>query len=42
MAVADPVFGGRGSVNCHRQGGSPCLRHKVLSGGDREGGDREG
>ena len=37
--VADPGFGGRGGVNCHRQGRSPCSRHEVPSGGRvREGG----
>ena len=39
LAVADPGFGGRGGVNCHRQGRSPCSRHEVPSGGRvREGG----
>ena len=37
--VADPGFGGRGGVNCHKQGRSPCSRHEVTSGG---GGVREG
>ena len=37
--VADPGFGGRGGVNCHKQGRSPCSRHEVASGGwVREGG----
>ena len=37
--MADPGFGGRGGVNCHRQGRSPCSRHEVPSGGRvREGG----
>ena len=31
--VADPGFGRRGGVNCHRQGRSPCSRHQVASGG---------
>ena len=39
LTVADPGFGGRGGVNCHRQGRSPCSRHEVPSGGRvREGG----
>ena len=37
-AVADPGFGGRGGVNCHRQGRSPCSRHEVRSGGRVRGG----
>ena len=38
-SVADPGFGGRGGVNCHKQGRSPCSRHEVASGGwVREGG----
>ena len=38
-AVADPGFGGRWGVNCHKQGRSPCPRHEVPSGGRvREGG----
>ena len=37
--VADPGLGGRGGVNCHKQGRSPCSRHEVASGGwVREGG----
>ena len=37
VAVAYPGFGGRGSVNYHRQGRNPCPRHEVPSGGwDRE------
>ena len=37
--VADPGFGGRGGVNFHKQGRSPCPRHEVPSGGRvREGG----
>ena len=36
--MADPGFGGRGGVNCHKQGRSPCPRHEVASGGRvREG-----
>ena len=37
--MADPGFGGRGGVNFHKQGRSPCSRHEVASGGwVREGG----
>ena len=35
VTVADPGFGGRGGVKCHRQGRSPCSRHEVASGGSR-------
>ena len=33
FTVADPGFGGRGGVNCTKQGRSPCSRHEVASGG---------
>ena len=39
VAVADPGIGGRGGVNCPKQGLRPCSRHEVASGGwVREGG----
>ena len=31
--MADPGFGGRRGVNCHKQGRSPCSRHEVAKGG---------
>ena len=39
LSVADPGFGGRGGVNCYKQGRSPCLRHEVRAErGEGQGG----